>query len=71
MSSWSLPIEKGESSDVFNQGSRGQEVRRRKIKGTGTGLYLAKKILKAHNGDLLLTSLKDPVTFEMEVPIPS
>lgn len=69
VSSYSLPIVQADIERVFQKGTRGQMTETLKIMGTGTGLYIARRVMKEHNGDLLLQSLKDPVIFSMKIPL--
>lgn len=64
-----LPIYPNEKDLVFDSGYRGKAVLDQKIGGTGIGLYLAREIMHKQNGDLILSSLQDPVTFKIKVPM--
>ncbi|MEY2641339.1 MAG: hypothetical protein RL150_732 [Candidatus Parcubacteria bacterium] len=41
---------------LFTQGGRGEEAKRRNVNSTGYGLYITKKIVTAHGGDVVVHS---------------
>lgn len=65
---YGLKIHENEKNKIFENRYQGREVRGQKLGGTGIGLYLAKEIMKNQKGDVLLTSLNNPVTFKMKLP---
>jgi signal transduction histidine kinase len=69
VSNHGLEIHEDEKDSLFEKGIRGREATRQGIGGTGIGLHLAQQIMKEGNGELLLTSLKDPVSFTLRVPV--
>jgi len=68
VSNYGLPIHQDETGRLFDKGFRGGEAIRQGIGGTGIGLHLASRIMDEGNGELLLTSLADPVTFVIRIP---
>lgn len=71
VSNFGLPIHQDEKELLFDKGFRGGEALRQGIGGTGIGLHLASRIMHEGNGELLLTSLADPVTFVIRIPAKS
>jgi signal transduction histidine kinase len=49
------PLSESEQARIFEKFYRGQNVRRH-VAGTGMGLSVARDILRAHGGDVYLTS---------------
>ena len=68
VSNYSLRIHDDEKDALFGKGVRGREVIRHGIGGTGIGLHLASRIMTEGDGELRLTSQKDPVTFTIRIP---
>lgn len=68
VSNYGHPVRPDEAEKIFGDGERGWASREFSIDGTGVGLYLARRILRVHGGDLKLTSLENPVTFTMSIP---
>lgn len=67
VSNYGLHINPKEREDVFKNRVRGQNAIDQDIGGTGIGLYLAKRIMENQHGDVLLTSLGEPVTFKIKM----
>ena len=68
VSNYGLPIHEDEAEALFKKGERGREAIKQGIGGTGIGLHLAQRIMTEGNGNLLLTSRSDPVTFTIRIP---
>lgn len=51
-----LGIDKASQENLFKKFSRSDNARRSGIDGSGIGMYLAKEIMRSHNGDIDLTS---------------
>lgn len=51
-----IPIPSHERKKIFEEGYRGDDARRINEKGMGYGLFLSKKIIEAHNGDIIAQS---------------
>ncbi len=69
VSNYGFPIEDDEVDEIFIDRKRGKYVINNKLEGTGIGLSLAKNIMKNSNGDLKLISNKNPITFEITIPL--
>ena len=68
VSNHGLAIHEDEVQNLYQKGVRGREAIKRGIAGTGIGLHLAHRIMQEGDGELLLTSIKDPVSFTIRVP---
>jgi len=68
VSNYGLAIQPDEVTSLFDKGFRGKEALRQRIEGTGIGLHLASRIMLEGKGELLLTSLADPVTLVARIP---
>ncbi len=66
---YGFKIHEDEKEKVFENRYQGRQVRGQKLGGTGIGLYLAREIMRKHNGDVLLSSLNNPVTFKIKLPV--
>jgi len=63
------PIAEGERDRIFERFYRGTETRR-SVAGSGLGLYVARKIARAHGGELeLLRDPADEVGFRLTLPL--
>lgn len=63
-----LEIPELEKDDIFTLFRRGSNAEQKSSQGTGIGLFLARAILHNHDGEILLKSNKNPVTFEICIP---
>jgi len=68
VSNYGLRIHEDERKKIFKDGIRGKEAIQWKTQGTGIGLYLAWSIMKNLDGNLILKSTFQPVTFTMKIP---
>ena len=68
VSNYGLEIHEDERETLFENGARGRDALKHGIGGTGIGLHLAKRIMAECHGELLLTSLQNPVSFTLRVP---
>ncbi|MDH4330088.1 MAG: ATP-binding protein [Candidatus Moranbacteria bacterium] len=66
-----IGIPKSEIPYLFKKFSRGKDTKRLNADGTGLGIYLAKKIIKDHNGKIYIESKGKGKgsTFVIELPI--
>ncbi len=65
------PIERGDRERIFERFYRGSDARLG-APGTGLGLYVARKIARAHGGDVvLLDEGTDDIGFRLSVPLSS
>lgn len=71
VSNYGFEIHPEESEKIFDNGYQGIEVKKQKTGGTGIGLYMGKQIMRNQQGDLLLTSFCNPVTFKIKIPMKS
>jgi signal transduction histidine kinase len=64
-------IDPNEIDKLFNKFSRTKDANKTNIHGTGLGLYIAKKIVEAHSGDIKISSegLGKGSTFTIELPL--
>ena len=62
-----IGIPKQESETVFKKNQRGSKAARY-ASGMGLGLYISRKTIEAHEGELVLTSVGRPTTFEIRLP---
>lgn len=69
VSNYGLPIYENEKELIFENGRRGRVALEQKIGGTGIGLYLAHEIMCRQRGEIILSSLRDPVTFKVKIPM--
>jgi len=67
VSNYGLPIYENEKELIFENGRRGKAVLEQKIGGTGIGLHLANEIMRRQRGEVILSSLRDPVTFKVKI----
>jgi signal transduction histidine kinase len=66
---YGIPIEDEERDRIFENGYQGHAAKDQKLGGMGIGLYLASEIMKyQEGGKILLTSCRDPVRFEVQIP---
>ncbi len=68
VSNYGIEIADEEQGKIFEKGYRGTSAVRQKIAGAGIGLHLSKRIIQEQQGDLILTSRKNPVTFKIKIP---
>jgi signal transduction histidine kinase len=62
-----LGVSEADSERIFEPGFRSAEAARM-AQGLGLGLALARQIMKAHRGDVVLTSKRNPTTFSLFFP---
>ncbi len=65
-----MGIDPKETNKLFNKFSRTKDANKTNVTGTGLGLYIAKKIVEAHQGDIKVISLGvgKGTTFVIELP---
>ncbi len=65
-----IGVPKGEQAHIFTKFFRATNARKQRPDGTGVGLFLAKKIIDAHEGTITLESVEDEgSTFGFQLPI--
>ena len=63
-------IKKQDKNNIFNKFYRGEKSRSRKFGGTGLGLAICREIIKAHQGDIGVESIRGQgSTFYFKLPI--
>jgi signal transduction histidine kinase len=68
VTSLGIPIEASDKDKVFERGFRGQKAKQSVAPGTGIGLYLAKRIMTLHGGDITLGMQGNIVRFVLFFP---
>jgi len=53
---------------IFQQGFRGRNAQRSSVEGTGIGLWVARKIIVQHGGDIQLRTTRMPTQFVVRLP---
>ncbi|HUY11415.1 MAG TPA: ATP-binding protein [Candidatus Dormibacteraeota bacterium] len=65
-----IGVPEADLSTVFSRFGRGSNARNRGIAGSGIGLYVAKKIVEAHRGNIRVRSKENEgSTFTVELPL--
>ena len=65
-----IGVPHAEQSQLFNKFYRASNARRQRPDGTGVGLYLAKKVINAHDGKVIFESVENKgSTFGFKLPI--
>ncbi len=68
ISSFGIVINESERDSLFQSHFRTDAAKRKVPAGVGKGLHIARTIVEKHGGRLFLKSLRDPVTFVIELP---
>lgn len=68
VTSLGIPIELSDKEKIFERGYRGQKARQSVAPGTGIGLYLARRIMTLHGGDITLGMQGNIVRFILTFP---
>ncbi len=65
-----IGVPKKEQAELFTKFFRGSNARKQRPDGTGVGLYLAKRVIKGHSGDIIFSSTEGRgSTFGFRLPI--
>lgn len=65
-----IGVPKSERDNLFGKFYRATNARKKRPDGTGVGLYLAKKVVDAHEGELIFESVEDKGSiFGFKLPI--
>lgn len=59
-------ISKAESTKLMQKYVRGEKAKEQKLEGSGIGLFLAKRIMELHHGDVELLSITSPIRFALK-----
>ena len=66
-----IGVPHAEQEQLFNKFFRATNARKQRPDGTGVGLFLAKKVIDAHNGEIIFHSKEgEGSTFGFRLPIP-
>ena len=63
-----IGIQEEEKETIFELFYRGEEAKKRFVRGTGMGLYIARNIMRAHGGDCYVRRLDNPTEFAISLP---
>lgn len=69
VNSFGLEIMPDEEKRVFNKYYVGEVPRRRRVSGTGTGLYLCQEIMRGLRGEVKLARRNGPTVFKLYFPM--
>lgn len=64
-----IGVPRAERKQLFEKFYRASNARERRPDGTGVGLYLAKKVIDAHDGEAIFIAHKDGSSFGFRLPI--
>ena len=65
-----IGVPKAQQSHLFNKFFRATNARQQRPDGTGVGLFLAKKVIDAHGGEIIFESVEGKgSTFGFRLPI--
>jgi two-component system sensor histidine kinase ResE len=62
-----IGINPDETDEIFEQFSRADEAQKVNVSGSGLGLYIARQIIKAHDGEIWATSPGEGSTFHVRL----
>jgi signal transduction histidine kinase/sugar phosphate isomerase/epimerase len=68
-SDWGIGVPAALRERIFLPGIRSEEAKRIDVTGLGIGLPVVRKILRAHGGEICLSSCANPTTFVIALPI--
>lgn len=63
-----IGIKESEKEAIFELFHRGEEAKKKVIRGTGMGLYIIRDIMRAHGGDCYVRQLNNPTEFVITLP---
>ena len=65
-----IGVPKSEQADLFGKFFRGTNAKKRRPDGTGVGLFLAKKVILSHDGEMIFESEEGKgSTFGFKLPV--
>ena len=65
---WGMGVSSPEKESIFERGYRARDAQLRDVSGHGIGLYLVRHIMRAHGGEVAVTSLNNPTEFTISLP---
>ena len=65
---YGIGIQEEEKETIFELFYRGEEAKKKFIRGTGMGLYIVRNIMRAHGGDCYIRHLNNPTEFAITIP---
>ncbi len=65
---YGIGILEEDKNRIFELYKRGKNAAERKASGSGMGLYIVKEIMKAHGGDCIIRSFKNPTEISLLFP---
>ncbi len=65
---YGIGIQEEEKETIFELFHRGEDAKKRFVRGTGIGLYIARNIMRAHGGDCYVRHLDNPTEFAITLP---
>lgn len=68
VSDYGIGIDKHDVERIFFLGVRSNKARRINAEGYGIGLHVVKTILKMYKGEIRVSNLSNPTTFEIKIP---
>ncbi len=68
ISNFGIPISSDEAERIFRAGYRGAEAQEPHHKGSGLGLYVAKKLMKSMGGKIALIPTGEQTDVEIKMP---
>lgn len=68
ISDYGIGIDKNDVEKIFFLGVRSNKARRINAEGYGIGLHVVKTILKRYGGEIRVSHLSNPTTFEIKLP---
>lgn len=68
-SNYGIGIQEFEKKTIFELFHRGEEAKKKFIRGTGMGLFIVRDIMKGHGGDCYVRRLNNPTEFVITLPI--
>lgn len=67
-SNYGIGIQELEKETIFELFHRGEEAKKKFIRGTGMGLFIVRDIMRAHGGDCYVRQLNNPTEFVITLP---
>lgn len=68
---YGISVDQSKGNRLFLLWERGGNAKRLRPSGTGMGLFIVQKIMKAHDGECYIKNYYDPTIFTVRIPIKS